>query len=78
MRVTAEPTTTNSLTTMFQKDTLDTLFAELEISYGQSAEYEQLLRETHLGIALSDAGRDFDGQVDQRISSLINKHRDNS
>ena len=63
---------------MFQKDTLDTLFAELEISYGQSSEYEQLLRETHLGIALSDAGRDFDGQVDQRVSSLIKKHQDNS
>ena len=63
---------------MFQKDTLDTLFAELEINYGQSAEYEQLLRETHLGVALSDAGRDFDGQVDQRVSSLIKKHRDDS
>ena len=63
---------------MFQKDTLDTLFAELETSYGQSAEYEQLLRETHLGIALSDAGRDFDEQVDQRVSSLIKKHRDDS
>ena len=60
---------------MFQKDTLDTLFAELEISYGQSAEYEHLLRETHLGIALSDAGRDFDAEVDQRVSSLIRKHR---
>ena len=62
--------------TMFQKDTLDTLFAELEISYGQSSEYEQLLRETHLGIALSDAGRDFDEQVDQRVAALIDKHRD--
>ena len=64
--------------TMFQKDTLDALFAELEISYRQTPGYDQLLRETHLGIALSDAGRDFDGQVDQRVSSLIKKHRDDS
>ena len=64
--------------TMFQKDTLDALFAELETSYRQTLEYDQLLRETHLGIALSDADRDFDGQVDQRVSSLIKKHRDDS
>ncbi|MYF79128.1 MAG: hypothetical protein F4180_04390 [Chloroflexi bacterium] len=63
---------------MFQKDTLAALFAELEINYGQTTEYDQLLRETHLGIALSDADRDFDGQVDQRVSSLIKKHRDDS
>ncbi len=77
MRVTAEPTTTNSLTTMFQKDTLDALFAELETSYGQTTEYEQMLRETHLAIALSDAGRDIDDQIDQRVASLIKKHRNN-
>ena len=64
--------------TMFQKDTLDALFAELETSYRQTPGYDQLLRETHLGIALSDAGRDFDGQVDQRVSSLIKKHRDDN
>ena len=64
--------------TIFQKDTLDTLFAELETIYGQTTEYEQLLRETHLGIALSDADQDFDGQVDQRVSSLIKKHRNGS
>ncbi len=62
--------------TTFQKDTLDALFAELEISYGQTAEYDQLLRDAHFGIALSDAGREFDGQVDQRVALLINKHRD--
>ena len=60
---------------MFQKDTLDALFAELETSYGQFTEYEQLLRETHLGIALSDAGRNFDGQIDERVVALIEKHR---
>ncbi len=60
---------------MFQKDTLDALFAELEINYGQTTEYDQLLRDAHLGIALSDAGRDFDGQIDDRVVALIERHR---
>ena len=42
---------------MFQKDTLDALFAELEDSYAQTSDYDQLLRDAHLGIALSDASR---------------------
>ncbi len=60
---------------MFQKDTLDALFAELEINYGQTTEYDQLLRDAHLGIALSDAGREFDGQIDDRVVALIERHR---
>ena len=60
---------------VFQKDILDTLFAELETSYGQSTEYDQLLRQTHLAIALSDANRDYHTQVDQRIATLIKKHQ---
>ena len=61
---------------MFQKDTLDALFAELENSYGQTTEYDQLLRDAHLAIALSDASQEFDNQIDQRVSSLIKKYRD--
>ena len=61
---------------MFQKDTLDALFAELEDSYAQTTDYDQLLRDAHLGIALSDASREFDGQVDERVVALIEKHRD--
>ena len=62
--------------TIFQKDTLDALFAELETSYAQTTEYDQLLRDAHLAIALSDAGKEYNGQVDQRVSTLIEKHRD--
>ena len=62
--------------TIFQKDTLDALFAELETRYGRATEYNQLLRDAHLGIALSDADREFERQVDQRVATLINKHRD--
>ena len=60
---------------MFQKDTLDALFAELEINYGRTTEYDQLLRDAHLGIALSDAGRESDSQIDERVVALIEKHR---
>ena len=60
---------------MFQKDTLDALFAELEINYGQTTEYDQLLRDAHLGIALSDAVRESDGQIDDRVVALIERHR---
>ena len=60
---------------MFQKDTLDAFFAELEVNYGQTTEYDQLLRDAHLGIALSDAGREFDGQIDDRVVVLIERHR---
>ena len=60
---------------MFEKDALDALFGELEESYSQTPEYDQLLRDTHLGIALSDAKREFNGQVDHRVATLIQKHR---
>ncbi len=60
---------------MFEKPALDALFGELEKRYGGSADYDQLLRDVHLGIALSDAGRDFEGEVDIRVVELIGKHR---
>ena len=60
---------------MFDKDALDTLFKELDDGYVQTPEYDLLLRDAHLGIALSDAGREFKGQVDQRVAALIEKHR---
>ena len=60
---------------MFDKDALDALFKELEDGYVQTPEYDSLLRDAHLGIALSDAGREFEGQVDGRIAALIVKHR---
>ena len=41
----------------------------------RAPEYDLLLRDAHLGIALSDAGREFKGQVDQRVAALIEKHR---
>ena len=60
---------------MFEKPVLDALFSELDDRYKGSADYEQLLRQTHLAIALSDANRDFDTQVDQRVAELVEKHQ---
>lgn len=60
---------------MFEKSALDALFDELANLWGGSADYDQLLRDAHLGIALSDARRDFDGEVDGRVVELIKKHR---
>ena len=60
--------------TMIEKDALDALFKELDDSYAGTDEYDQLLRDAHLGIALSDAGRGLAGQVDGRIAALIEKH----
>ena len=60
---------------MFERPALDALFVELDECYKGSADYDQLLREAHLGIALSDSGRDFDGEVDWRVAELIVKHR---
>ena len=60
---------------MFEKAALDALFGELEISYSGSGDYDQLLRDAHLGIALSDAGKDLGSELDSRVVDLIEKHR---
>ena len=60
---------------MFEKAALDALFGELEVSYGGSGDYDQLLRDAHLGIALSDAGKDLGSELDSRVVDLIEKHR---
>lgn len=60
---------------MINKNALDALFKELDEGYAGTPEYDQLLRDAHLGVALSDAGRELAGQVDARIAVLIEKHR---
>ena len=58
---------------MFDKAALDALFAELKSKYGNEADWEQLLRDAHLGIARSDAGVDL-GNIDSRAADLIKTH----
>ena len=59
---------------MFRKQHLDELYEELNKEWRGKPEYEQLLRDTHLGIAYSDAGRSLD-DIDPRVVALIEKHK---
>ncbi len=60
---------------MFEKDHLDALFAELDSEWRGSVDFDQLTRDAHLGIALSDAGRPLEDRVDPRVIALIDKHK---
>jgi hypothetical protein len=60
---------------MFEKDHLDALFAELDSEWRGSVDFDQLTRDAHLGIALSDAGRPLEDRIDPRVIALIDKHK---
>lgn len=60
---------------MFEKDHLDALFAELDSEWRGSGDFDQLSRDAHLGIALSDAGRPLEDRIDSRVIALIDKHK---
>ncbi len=60
---------------MFEKDHLDALFAELDSEWRGSVDFDQLTRDAHLGIALSDAGRPLEDRIDPRVVVLIDKHK---
>ena len=59
---------------MFTKERLDALLAEIKAEYRSAPDYGELLRDANIGIALSDAGRPYDDQIDPRIAELIRKH----
>ena len=60
---------------MFKKQHLDALFDELRQEWEGKPEFEQLLREAHLGIAIFDAGRPLGDEIDARVAALIEKHK---
>ena len=60
---------------MFEKSDLDALFGDLEESHGETADYDRLLKQAHLAIALSDAKRPLDDQFDQIVVELVDRHR---
>ena len=60
---------------MFEKSHLDVLFGDLEGSHGDSADYDRLLKQTHLAIALLDADRQLDDQFDPVVVALVEKHK---
>jgi hypothetical protein len=59
---------------MFEKAHIDALFGELDHEWRGKPDFEKVSRETHLGIALWDAGRPLD-TVDPRAVALIEKHK---
>ena len=58
----------------FQKDNVDGLLGELNTTYLDEPDYEQLLRDAHLGIALVDAARPVSPDIDQRVVALLKKY----
>lgn len=63
---------------MFQKNQLNSLFEELNVAFRDEPDYERLLRDSHLGIALADAGRALPSNLDTRVAALLDKHASNS
>ena len=59
---------------MFDREMIIALWAELRSKYGDDPDWEKILRDTHLGVARSDAGVDL-GDIDSRAIEAIEKHR---
>jgi hypothetical protein len=60
---------------LFQKSDLDELFDDLKGSHGETEDYDRLLKQTHLAIALFDAKRPLDDQFDPIVVELVERHR---
>ena len=60
---------------MFTREQLDSLFAELKQGFGTEPDWEQIVRDAHLGVARSDAGVDL-GAIDPRVMAAIEKHQE--
>ena len=59
---------------MFRKQQLDPLYDELKRDWQGKPEYEQLLRDTHLCVALVDAGKPLGDEIHSSVVALIEKH----
>ena len=59
--------------TAFQREALDELKSEFDGEWKGKAEYEDLIRDLHLGIAYHDAGQPMK-DIDSRAVALIEKH----
>ena len=58
---------------MFDKETLDRLWADLQTRYRNDPDWDQILQDTHVGVARSDAGVSL-GDIDPRAIAVIEKH----
>ena len=60
---------------MFQKPNIDALIKELRDEWEGKPEFEKMIREAHLGIALFDAGRPLQDNIDRNVATLIEKYK---
>ena len=60
---------------MFQKPNIDALIKELRDEWEGKPPFEKMIRDAHLGIALFDAGRPLQDNIDQNVAALIQKHK---
>ena len=63
---------------MLHKNQLDSLFEELDRDFHDEPDYERLLRDAHLAIALADARRALTPEIDTRVVALLHKYDANS
>ena len=59
---------------MFNKEMLDKLWADLRGRFGNDSDWDQIVRDTHLGVARSDADVDL-GDIDSRVKEAIKGHK---
>lgn len=60
---------------MFREEHLTSLFDELNSEWKGKPEYEDLIRDAHVGVALSDAGRALADDLSPIVVALIEKHK---
>jgi hypothetical protein len=61
-------------TLMLGKEEVESILNQLRQEWGTDPNWEQLLRDTYLGIARADAGVAL-GDLDQRVISIIQQHQ---
>ena len=61
---------------MFGKEALDKLFDDLRGKYANHKDWEEILRQAHLGVAYSDADVSLtEKNIDPRVVEVIDRHR---
>ena len=58
---------------MFKKEQLDPLLDELKAQWHGTPDFENIIRDVHIGVAYFDGGKSLDG-LDSRATALIEKH----
>ena len=62
---------------MFGREDIEKVFDHLKKEYGTLSDWEQFVRDAHLGIARSDAGAAL-GEIDKRVVEVIERYKPSS